>query len=341
MNETLLGQAFISLISKSKRIRMKRIKIGIVGIGFISDWHFQGFKENQDAEIAGMCRDYYGTEKEIQNQKLRLNNKCKEWGIKAYESFEDLVQDKEIDALIIGSINPLHYEQIIRALDLGKHLLVEKPVVTSFNHLDEIISKSNSKGCILFPAHNFVYHSKIIEAKEKIQSGQLGKIVYTSFISTHTISNQHASGWRKKLSLSSGGALMDSGHHLVYQSLYLMGMPVKVQAFTANLVLNQMEGEDIAQLNLTYQNGALGTIMQSWTSGHGRFIDGIKIVGTDGDIAVTEVDYAATFQAQASAFTEAIKKGTPPLSHLEDVRKTLRIIHAAYESSKNETVITL
>ena len=64
-----------------------------------------------------------------------LTRRCAELGIKAYDSFEAIAADPEIDALIIGSINPYHYEQIKSAIAHGKHVMVEKPVVTDFKQL--------------------------------------------------------------------------------------------------------------------------------------------------------------------------------------------------------------
>ncbi len=320
---------------------MSQLKIGMVGMGFISDWHHQGFKTCADAEIAGMCHVFFGNEQQKATERKALKDKCAEINIKAYESFEAMVNDSEIDALIIGSINPYHYDQIKAALNNDKHVMVEKPVVTSIEEIDELEKLSQEKGKLIFPAHNFVYRDAVQKAKEKIESGKLGKVVYASFMSSHTISDDHANGWRANLEISKGGALMDSGHHLVYQSIYLMGMPKKIQAFKSNLVLNQMEGEDIAQVNLLYPDGSIGAIMQSWTSGHGADIDGLKIVGTEGSVAVTEVDYPATFQAQAKAFVDAVQNGTDPVSNLQDAKKTLKLIQSAYESAEKDCVVEL
>jgi len=319
---------------------MKTFRIGLVGMGFIADWHYQGFAET-DAEIIGMTQDLYGDDAKMSAMRKQLEDKCSAWNIKAYENFDAIVNDPAIDALVIGSVNPYHYDQIMKALEKGKHLLVEKPVVTQIGQLDTIEKKAEETGLVVFPAHNFVYRPDLMRAKKTIESGGLGKIVYASFISSHTISEAHAGGWRGNLALSAGGALMDSGHHLVYQSVYLMGMPVKIQAFTSNLVLKQMEGEDIAQVNLIYPDSSIGLIMQSWTSNHGADIDGIKIIGTESSLAVTEVDYAATFQQQAAAFLDAVENGSSPLSDLNDARDTLRLIRSAYESAEKNQVVDI
>jgi predicted dehydrogenase len=323
---------------------MSKIKIGLVGTGFIAPFHYNGFLKNGDARVVGMCTRANGNRE-------KLEKMCRDWNIKAYSGFDEMVEDPEIDALEIGSVNPEHYSQIMKAISLGKPVLAEKPVVTDFGQLDEIIRVSQEKGVLVFPAHNFVYRGAVQEAKKIVESGKLGRVTYASFISTHTLPMEHVQGWRGKLALGTGGTLMDSGHHQVYMSLYFMGMPQKIQAFKSNLILNVMEGEDIAQINAVYADHTIGTIMQSWTSGFGDGINGIKIMGDKGQIQVTDAlyfngeklnsdaDYAGSFINLAKAFTDAILHGKAPVSTLEDTRNTLKIIYGAYQSSEQDKVI--
>jgi len=324
---------------------MAKINLGLVGTGFISPFHYNGFLKNEDARVVGMCTRANG---DFQ----KLEKMCREWNIKAYRSFDEMAEDKNITALEIGSVNTEHFSQIMKAISLGKPVLAEKPVVTDYAQLDEIIRASTEKGVLVFPAHNFVYRGAVVEAKKILDSGKLGRVTYASFISTHTIPADHAGGWRGKLSIGAGGALMDSGHHQVYMSLFFLGMPQKIQAFKSNLILNGMEGEDIAQVNALYPDRSIGTIMQSWTSSHGDGFNGIKILGEKGQIQVTDAlylngeklnsdaDYAGSFINLAKGFTDAVLHGKAPLSTLEDTRKTLKIIYGAYQSSEKDQVIT-
>ena len=322
---------------------MKKLKIGLAGSGFISKFHHDGFLKNEHAAITGMC---------THSNQEKLHRLCSAWGIKPYGSYTEMVEDPEIDALVIGSVNTEHYNQIMMAIELGKPVLAEKPVVTDFGQLDEIIRYAKEKKVPVMPAHNFVYRKAVQDAKKILDSGKLGTVTYASFISAHTISQDHSIGWRSKKNLSFGGALMDSGHHQVYMSLYLMGMPKKLQAFKSNLVLSGMEGEDISQVNVVYAHNTLGCIMQSWTSNYGEGINGIKIMGEKGQILITDalyfngnkltddVDYARSFIHQAKSFTDYVFHGVMPVSTLEDARNTLRIIFSAYESSEKDIVIT-
>ena len=332
---------------------MKKLRIGMVGFGFIADWHYNGFKSNPDAEFTAMCHNFFGTEEQIAKEKLLLEQKCKEWNLKPFYSFEEMAASPDIDALIIGSITPYHFENIKFALANKKHILVEKPLVDDFKQLEEIKKLSAGNGAKIFPAHNFVYRKAVRKAKEIIEAGNLGQIIHSSFVVTHTIPVAHANGWRAKKELAKGGALIDSGHHLIYQALYLLGKPSKLQGFISKKVLLNMDCEDTAQVSLQYPDGSIAVIMQSWTSDHANMINGIRIFGTQGSIVITDalyfndekvetdVEYSGSFVNQAKAFTDYILKEIPPISGLDDVLNTLKITYGAYQSAETDTVIKL
>jgi predicted dehydrogenase len=330
---------------------MSKLRVGMVGIGFIADWHSNGFKNNPDAAITGMCHVPFGDEKEKAAEMDRLKKKCAGLGVRAHASFESMVDDPDIDALIIGSINPYHFEQIKSGIAHGKHVMVEKPVVTDFDQLDEIRRLSAEKSVKIFPAHNLVYRGAVRKAKDIIEAGTLGRIIHSSFMTTHTISEAHANGWRADKRLGVGGALIDSGHHLIYQALYLLGRPAKLQGFKSKMVLKKMDCEDTAQVSLLYPDGSMAVIMQSWTSNHAGMINGIRIFGTEGSLAITDglylndgkidddVEYAGSFVNQSKAFSDYILRGIPPVSGLEDVRDTLKITFGAYRSADSDAVL--
>ncbi len=323
----------------------------MVGFGFIADWHFKGFKVNPDAEITGMCHVFFGNDQQKGAERELLKSKCSALGIKAYDSFREMVSSPGIDALIIGSINPFHYDQIKEAIANNKHMMVEKPVVTDYSQLEEIKDLASQGGVKIFPAHNFVYRKAVRKAKELIESGALGQIIHSSFIITHTIPEAHAKGWRAVKAVGKGGALIDSGHHLIYQALYLLGKPEKLQGFKSNMVLKNMECEDTAQVSLLYPDGSMAVIMQSWTSDHANLINGIRIFGTKGSLVITDalyvngvktdsdVEYEGSFVNQAKAFSDYLIKNIPPVSTLDDVRDVLKITFGAYESAEKDKVI--
>ncbi len=332
---------------------MADINIGIVGTGMMLDYHFNAFCKLPNVSIKGCTREFYDDDEKQKQQRKSLENICQKVGVKPYHNFNEMANDDEVQALIIASINPHHFPHIIKALEKGKHILVEKPVVTNYNHLDQIEKKAKDNDLLIFPSHNFVYRPVVTKAKEILASGALGTIVYSSFISCFLTGREHAHGWRASADLSEGGALMDSGHHQIYQSLYLLGMPKLIQGLKTNQVLKHMEVEDFAMINAFYPDGSIANIGQGHSSDFGDVISGIKIIGEKGSIVITDAcyhngdrvaddaDYRNSFYHQARYFVNCLQEGKKPLSDLKDVRNTLKIIFAAYESSEKERVINL
>jgi len=341
---------FLNYSRKNTELNMKKLQIGIVGTGFITDFHYKAFKKNRNAAIIGMCHTYESKHPKYHEKQESLLKKCKEFEIHAYDNFDELVSDPNIDALIISSINSLHFEHIEAAIRNGKHVLADKPVVTDVNQLEAIEKLSEEKGITIFPAHNFVYTSAIQKMKELIEAGSLGQIIHASFLSSHTISNDHVLGWRANRELSKGGAMFDSGHHLIYQCLYLLGTPIKISSFKSKTVLKNMDCEDTMQLSMQFGNGAMAVLMQSWATDHAKMINGIRILGTYGSIVLTDAlyfndkkimkknDYLESFINLSKAFTDTILKKALPLSDLSTVREILEITTNAYQIAETESL---
>lgn len=332
---------------------MAILNIGLIGLGFVTEWHIHAFRADPRSQVAGLARDFYGSDEAQQRQRLELEIAAQSYGVKAYPSPQALIDDPAIDAVVVGSINSQHLPQIRRAIEQGKPLLVEKPMLTELAAYDEIVDQTNAGNVLLFPGHNFLYQGAVQKARALLNENRLGRLLHGSLAVTHTISAGHANGWRGKRALAAGGALMDSGHHLVYQSIYLLGRPTQVQAFTSRQVLTQMDCEDTAQVSLCYPSGVMGVILQSWASGHGEGINGIRFLGDQGNLVLTDalylngekvdtnLGYGASFDNQAKAFVDYVTRGVPPLSTVADARTTLEITLAAYQSAATDRVVRL
>lgn len=319
---------------------MSPLRIGIVGTGFVAGFHAKAFRSCPDVAIAGFA-----------GGAQRAAALATEYGGRAFASCAEMLAASDVDALVIASINPLHVEQALAAIAAGKPALVEKPVASDLAALDRIGAAARRGGVLVFPGHNFLYRGAVGAAKAALDAGRIGRVVHSTFTSVHTVSPAHAAGWRGRLDESWGGALMDSGHHQVYQSLYLRGRPVSVQAFTARCTLTGMEGEDVAQVALQYADGSTGCLTQIWATGHGGRLNGINLLGTEGDIVIDErllisgaeqpgdTGYAESFANQARAFVDAVRGRGQPLMGLDGAGDALRLIDTAYRSARERQVL--
>lgn len=325
---------------------MRKLKIGIVGTGLVADCHYKAFKQNRNAEIIGMCHTYNLTDSKYRVKQKSLMQKCNEFKIKAYHDFDELLSDPEIDAIIICSINSFHFKQIIAAINNGKHVLAENPVVTDVKLLREIERLSKKKGVSIFPAHNFVYTKAIRKAKELIENGEIGQIIHASFISSKTISENHI--LEQSANQEEYPAMFDKVHHLIYQSLYLLGFPARIHSSKSRIISKNMDYEANTQLSMQFANGSMALIMQSCTTDYLKRINGIRILGSKGSIVLTDAlyfnekkiiksnEYLDSFVQLSKAFTDNIMKGIPPISDLNTVRETLEITTNAYQITRTE-----
>ncbi len=321
------------------------INLAISGAGWISDWYYKAYQKlTEDFELKGCCGN--PSPEGIK----RLSDKCSSWGVRSFTSFNEVVNDPDIDAVAVFSPTSLHYDQAMQAMEKGKHVLVEKPVALDSSELKKLENSARANGVVLFPGHNFVYRPVIRKAKEIIESGVLGKISYASFRACHFIPPEHAAGWRKDFSKAGGGAMMDSGTHLVYQMFYLMGSPDYLSCFSATNHYTQMDGEDTCLISLEFPGGAMGQVFQSWSSADGSAgeirVQGDKgnllltdVLSLNGEVVETDSGYEESFYHTLKAFGDAVTAGTAPLSPVSEAEKTLRLIQEAYLSAESRKTL--
>jgi predicted dehydrogenase len=92
-------------------------------------------------------------------------------------SFEDLLADDTLDAVVISTPVPTHYALAKQALEAGKHVLVEKPPAMNAVEIDELVSIAAAGDRVLMPGHLLLYHPGVVKLKELISSGELGEVL--------------------------------------------------------------------------------------------------------------------------------------------------------------------
>jgi scyllo-inositol 2-dehydrogenase (NADP+) len=153
--------------------------------------------------------------------------------IEIVRSYEELLQDEEIELVICNLPDDLHYEMTRRALLAGKHVVVEKPFVLHSSHGTELIKIAKEKNLILSVFQNRRWDGDFLTIQRIIQSGNLGRIVsFESHFDRYR--NFLKDSWKEKAS-SGSGTLYNLGSHLIDQSLVLFGKPHSVTAHLAAL----------------------------------------------------------------------------------------------------------
>lgn len=171
-----------------------------------------------------------------------------------FDSAEKALIDINVFAVIIATDTISHYNIAKKALNLGKHVFVEKPITTSLRQAEELIKISKDKERILAVDHVFLYHPVIRKMKEYFQKNELGKINYID--STRI----NLGIYQKDVNV-----LWDLACHDIAVINYLL----EEQPYSLRAVgrINPEHGvEDITYLFLYYKSGMLAQINSSWAS---------------------------------------------------------------------------
>lgn len=190
-----------------------------------------------------------------------------------YGDYGEMLDDPEISVIDIVSPNFLHREQVLRALDAGKHVLCEKPLALNGEQSLEIGEKAARSPGKLGMIFNYRFIPALMKARQLIHEGRLGE-VYSfrgEYFHTGYQNPEKPHSWRMDFSRSGGGALADLGVHVIDLLRYLLGDFSKVQARTKTYITSRPaaggEGmqkpvtvDDAAWLSCTLCSGGEGTI---------------------------------------------------------------------------------
>jgi predicted dehydrogenase len=179
----------------------------------------------------------------------------------------DVLADDSVEAVVIATPVPTHYELARRALDAGKHVFVEKPPAMRGAELEELCDLAEERGRVLMPGHLLLYHPGVRKLKEIVQAGELGDVLYVY-------------GNRQNLGTfrTNENALWSLGVHDLSVLLFLLEEePSEVRAH-GNAFLNDGV-EDVVFSYLRFPSGKMAHMHLSWLDPHK--IRRITVVGDD------------------------------------------------------------
>ncbi|MDY6846844.1 MAG: Gfo/Idh/MocA family oxidoreductase [Chloroflexota bacterium] len=334
------------------------LKIGIIGCGKIAQYrHIPEYLANEKAKIVG----YFDF------NTARAQNMAEEFGGKAYDSYQALLANREIDAVSVCTTNISHAEITIAALEAGKHVLCEKPMATSMKACQDMVDTAKKQSRFLMIGHNQRLAKAHVRAKELLASGLIGEIV--SFRTTFGHPGPETwsidpgpDTWFFDQNLAVMGVMGDLGIHKTDLIHYLTGQ--RIVETTARLhTLNKLnkEGDPISVDDNAFciyrlEGGAVGTMHVSWTfygsednstiiygtKGIMRIYDepayAIRVNTLDDEEILFNIDRIQTNESQTKssvidAFVESVLENKEPEISGEAVLDSMRVIFASVESS--------
>ena len=274
-------------------------------------------------------------------------------GTESFGSYEAAAQNVNVHALYICTPHYLHVDHVSLAINNGKHVLVEKPIATTIEGAETIISMANRSRTTLMVAENYHYLPEVRLCKELVTKGEIGEI---RTIEMHEEYRDRMTNWRSNVIKNGGGIFIDSGIHKVHFLRYLLGKPKFIYATTSTYDGRSKSLEDNIIFIAKWSNGTVGLINQSWRPHSDYLQNQVTVTGSRGRIyfeagkgtlkletSETKSQFRISEESDGvlpmvKAFLDSIINGTLPETTGEEGLNDLTLIKAAYTSASNETI---
>ena len=290
---------------------MKKIKLGIVGIGNIGSSHAKTL-------MAGKCPEFeLAAVADINPDRLTWAKETLGDSIRTFATAEEMFDSGLIDACIIAVPHYAHCKLAIACMERGIHVMVEKPAGVYGAEVRQMNAVADQHPEVVFgmmfnQRTNHIYR----KIKELIDSGKYGQIRRTNWIITNWYRPQayYDSGdWRATWAGEGGGVLLNQCPHQLDLWQWLCGMPVKVHSHLLYGKWHDIEVEDDVTTYVEYANGATGVFITTTGDALGTNrleiqLDGAKIVAEDDKLDVWE------FEVSEPEFS---RTNTAPFGHIK------------------------
>ncbi len=237
----------------------KKVKFGIIGIGNMGSAHVGFINAIANAELTAVC--------DINPEAFKRINDETRSRIETYTDSEEFFAKAEVDAVIVAVPHYSHPDLAIRAMECGKHVIVEKPIAVHKSEAERLIKEAAKYPELIksamFNQRTIPAHVKI---KHLIDSGELGKINRVNWIITDWFRTQtyYDSGdWRASWRGEGGGVLLNQCPHQLDLMQWFFGMPEKVSAAVKFGKYHDIEVEDEVNAYLEYADGKVGNFIAS------------------------------------------------------------------------------
>jgi predicted dehydrogenase len=325
------------------------IGIAIVGFGYWGPNVVRNILERPELRLAGLCELDRNRTADFSGRYPR---------IRVESELDVLLDDPDIQAVAIATPPRTHHGLVRRALEAGKHVLVEKPLATSVTQAEDLIELAERTGLVLMPGHTFLYSPSVNKVRELVHSGELGDVYFIT-------------SSRMNLGLyQSDGVISDLAPHDLSILLYWLDQPV-TQIAAAGQSIFQDGVPETAFLTVTFAGGARANVQISWLAprkmrqmvvvGSKRMVqyedtssdESVRIYdrGLDvsmaeapatfgeyqltyrsGDIVVPRIEAAEPLGLELADFAHAILTGDEPRSNSRLGLEVVRALEAAHIS---------
>ncbi len=245
--------------------QVKKLKVGVVGVGFIGELHARIFNEIPTADLVAIAdRD------EVTARRLGERFHCE-----YYSDPSELFNRKDIEAVSICTPDKYHVQPAVDAAKAGKHILLEKPIARTVKDAEKIRKVCEDNGVKLMVAHNLRFDARYVQLHDGIQRGDLGEILHIR------AKRQNPRLIQDRLKGRTSMLYYVGVHDIDIVLWYVKSQIKEIHAKKISKVYD----EDCIFVLFSFINGAIGTLEFSWSlpkSFPPHLWSEVEVVGTKG-----------------------------------------------------------
>lgn len=316
---------------------MKQTNVGVIGVGSMGYNHVRIYSELENANLVAISDMVRGT----------LDKVSKEFNTVGYVDYDNILQIDDIEVVNICVPTVFHHDVVMRAIEAGKNVLVEKPIASKLNEAEEMIKAAEDAGVTLATGHVERFNPAVRVAKKLIDEGAIGEVV--------TANSKRLGPFPPRI--RDVGVAIDLAIHDIDIFNYLFNSRANTVFANMSSKLKNCEFEDHAEIMTKYDSGVLSILETNWLTPYKK--RQLNITGIDGIISVDygnqtvtlfkennqvediKVENKEPLKEELRSFVDCVQNNTPPEVSGEDGYEALRIVDAAMTSSKDKRLVYL
>lgn len=275
---------------------------------------------------------------------------CSKHGLSLAESFEVILADRDISAVVLATPHSQHADQVIRAARAGKHVFVEKPFTLDAESARAAAEACRDAGVVLALGHNRRFLPAMAAMKEIIDAGQLGEILHAEGAFSGNFGFSYMPGmWRATQEESPAGGMTAMGIHIIDAFIHLVGPIASVRCESHRQVLS-VELDDTTSAFVRFKSGATGYL--STLTATGRIVR-LQIFGTrgwlhlldhhivercdlDGNVTRAEYPRVDSERLELEAFANAVVRNTKYKVGVDEAVHGVAVMQAVFHSAARD-----
>jgi UDP-N-acetylglucosamine 3-dehydrogenase len=314
---------------------MKKLGVAVIGTGQWGKNHARVYKELTSTELIAVC--------DLNPERAKAM--ATQYGVKAYSDSAQMLKDKSIEAVNVCTWSTILAKEAIKALNAGKHVLVEKPMATNTQQAQKLVKTAEENGLHLTVGFLMRFIPGLQIIRQSVENKKIGELVCATA--------KRVSQWPERI--GDVGVVKDTAIHDIDVMRFISNEdPISVYAKMGKMRIQKFE--DYAHIMLTYKDGKSAFIESNWLTPYKT--RSLTVTGSD---AIMRLDYITQdlwieqqketvqprnqfqepLKQELQHFVDCIVDKKKPLVTGEDGVRALEVATAALQSSAKNRAIQI